>query len=122
MAARKCSVTSSAAAMRRTTPSARRWSSVTAARSRPLRAGNTRLVACEDHDMGADVTARLRTGRRITGMSAVLLPYTADGAIDWANVEAHVARTHAAGLTPAVNMDTGYVQLLSPDERERVLD
>jgi dihydrodipicolinate synthase/N-acetylneuraminate lyase len=55
-------------------------------------------------------------------MSAVLVPYTAAGAIDWANVEAHVARTHAAGLTPAVNMDTGYVQLLDPADRERVLD
>ena len=64
----------------------------------------------------------IRPGRAITGMSAVLVPYTADGAIDWANVEAHVARTRGAGLTPAVNMDTGYVQLLSPDERERVLD
>ena len=71
---------------------------------------------------GDGVTARLRPGRTITGMSAVLLPYTADGEIDWTNVEAHVARTRDAGLTPAVNMDTGYVQLLSPEERERVLD
>jgi dihydrodipicolinate synthase/N-acetylneuraminate lyase len=55
-------------------------------------------------------------------MSAVLVPYTPDGEIDWANVEAHVARTRAAGLTPAVNMDTGYVQLLAPGDRERVLD
>ncbi len=69
-----------------------------------------------------DVIVRLRPGRRITGMSAVLVPYTADGAIDWASVEAHVGRTRAAGLTPAVNMDTGYVQLLAPDDRERVLD
>src|SRR5215217_1278069 len=69
-----------------------------------------------------DVIARLRPGRTITGMSAVLLPYTADGAIDWAHVEAHVARTRDAGLTPAVNMDTGYVQLLTPEDRERVLD
>jgi dihydrodipicolinate synthase/N-acetylneuraminate lyase len=69
-----------------------------------------------------DVIARVRPGRRITGMSAVLVPYTAEGAIDWANVEAHVARTHHAGLTPAVNMDTGYVQLLAPEDRERVLD
>jgi len=55
-------------------------------------------------------------------MSAVLVPYTADGAIDWGAVEAHVARTHAAGLTPAVNMDTGYVQLLAESEKDRVLD
>jgi dihydrodipicolinate synthase/N-acetylneuraminate lyase len=64
----------------------------------------------------------IRPGREITGMSAVLVPYTADGAIDWTNVEAHIARTHDAGLTPAVNMDTGYVQLLDPADRVRVLD
>jgi dihydrodipicolinate synthase/N-acetylneuraminate lyase len=54
-------------------------------------------------------------------MSAILLPYDNSGAIDWAAFEAHVARTVAAGLTPAVNMDTGYVQLLSAEEKERVL-
>jgi dihydrodipicolinate synthase/N-acetylneuraminate lyase len=64
----------------------------------------------------------VRPGRTITGMSAVLVPYTADGAIDWESVEAHIARTRDAGLTPAVNMDTGYVQLLHPADRERVLD
>ena len=63
-----------------------------------------------------------RPGRTITGMSAVLLPHTADGAIDWPAVEAHVERTVAAGLTPAVNMDTGYVQLLGDADKERVLD
>jgi dihydrodipicolinate synthase/N-acetylneuraminate lyase len=68
------------------------------------------------------VIPAVRAGRRITGMSAVLVPHTADGAIDWPAVEAHVARTVAAGLTPAVNMDTGYVQLLSPQDRTRVLD
>jgi dihydrodipicolinate synthase/N-acetylneuraminate lyase len=55
-------------------------------------------------------------------MSAVLLPYTSGGEIDWPAFEAHVARTAAAGLTPAVNMDTGYVQLLGDDERHQVLD
>jgi dihydrodipicolinate synthase/N-acetylneuraminate lyase len=68
------------------------------------------------------VIPAVRAGRRITGMSAVLLPHTADGAIDWSATEAHIARTVAAGLTPAVNMDTGYVQLLDPTDRVRVLD
>ena len=54
-------------------------------------------------------------------MSAVLVPYTADGAIDWPALEAHVVRTVDAGLTPAVNMDTGYVQLLPPADRARIL-
>jgi dihydrodipicolinate synthase/N-acetylneuraminate lyase len=55
-------------------------------------------------------------------MSAILLPFTADGRIDWPAAEAHVARTVAAGLVPAVNMDTGYVQLLASGDVERVLD
>lgn len=69
-----------------------------------------------------DVPARLRPRRAIVGMSAVLVPFTPDGLIDWGAFEAHVARTRAAGLTPAVNMDTGYVQLLSEADRERALD
>lgn len=64
----------------------------------------------------------IRPGRSIVGMSAVLVPFTADGVIDWPGVEAHIARTRAAGLVPAVNMDTGYVQLLADGDRERVLD
>lgn len=63
-----------------------------------------------------------RPRRTIDGISAVLLPFTAGGAIDWAGFEALLARTWAAGLTPAVNMDTGYVHLLTLVERERVLD
>ncbi len=68
------------------------------------------------------VSERILPGRAITGMSAVLLPHTSDGAIDWAATEAHVGRTCAAGLTPAVNMDTGYVQLLTEAEKLRVLE
>ena len=69
-----------------------------------------------------EVIGRIRPGRTITGMSAVLLPYTADGAIDWDATEAHIDRTVDAGLTPAVNMDTGYVQLLTDDQKTEVLD
>lgn len=41
--------------------------------------------------------------------------------MDWEAFEAHVRRTSAAGLTPAVNMDTGYVQVLPEDATRRVL-
>lgn len=64
----------------------------------------------------------LRLGRTIQGMSAILLPFTADHEIDWGAFDAHVARTLDAGLTPAVNMDTGYVQLLDPATRSAILD
>ena len=68
-----------------------------------------------------DVLARLQPGRAITGMSAVLLPFRPDGGIDWGATEAHIGRTVEAGLTPAVNMDTGYVQLLGDAEKSKVL-
>lgn len=63
----------------------------------------------------------LRPGRLIDGISAVLLPFGADDRPDWPAYRALVDRTYAAGLTPAVNMDTGYVSLLSRGERDRAL-
>jgi dihydrodipicolinate synthase/N-acetylneuraminate lyase len=66
-------------------------------------------------------TPALRPRRTILGLSAVLLPFTADGAVDWGGFESLLARTVEVGLVPAVNMDTGYVQLLDPATRARVL-
>lgn len=60
-------------------------------------------------------------GRKITGMSATLLPFKESGEIDWDGFRAHVHRTAEAGLTPAVNMDTGYVNLLDDATRREVL-
>jgi dihydrodipicolinate synthase/N-acetylneuraminate lyase len=54
-------------------------------------------------------------------MSAILLPFEESGGVDWPGFRAHVARTAAAGLTPAVNMDTGYGNLLDDATRCRVL-
>ena len=65
---------------------------------------------------------RIRRGREIQGMSAVLLPLDAGGGIDWVSFRGLLERTAAAGLVPAVNMDTGYVQLLEPAERLAVLE
>ena len=66
--------------------------------------------------------ARLRPRRRVRGMSAVLLPFGESGAIDWPAFDRLLESTLKAGLTPAVNMDTGYVQLLDEATRLRVLD
>jgi dihydrodipicolinate synthase/N-acetylneuraminate lyase len=63
----------------------------------------------------------IRAGRGITGMSAVLLPFTDTGAIDWAGFEAHVERTIAVGLVPAINMDTGFGPTLDPADRAQAL-
>ena len=54
-------------------------------------------------------------------MSAILLPHRSSIEVDWAAFEAHVTRTAEAGLTPAVNMDTGFVHLLTAEQRAEVL-
>jgi len=59
--------------------------------------------------------------RKITGYSAALLPFRAHGAVDWDGFCAHVARTAAAGLIPAVNMDTGFGNLIDEQTRLEVL-
>jgi len=64
----------------------------------------------------------IRRGRKIRGMSAVLLPMTSAGEVDWVSFRSLLERTVAAGLEPAVNMDTGFVQLLDTDQRADVLD
>ena len=73
-----------------------------------------------------DPIAMLRPRRTITGMSAILLPFLNDGKaasleIDWDGFTHHVERTLAAGLVPAVNMDTGYANLITEDIRHEVL-
>jgi dihydrodipicolinate synthase/N-acetylneuraminate lyase len=72
--------------------------------------------------MTPDPIRMLRPRRPIAGISAILLPFTDSGNIDWAGFAAHAVRTADAGLTPAVNMDTGFGNLLAPEERVRVLD
>ncbi len=68
-----------------------------------------------------DPLAMLRPRRKPVGMSAILLPCDERREVDWPAFRAHVARTAAAGLTPAVNMDTGYVHLLDDATARRVL-
>ena len=70
----------------------------------------------------SDLLGRIRPGRKIVGMSAVLLPFDDAGAIDWNTFARQIERTVEAGLRPALNMDTGYVQLLDAAERTRVLE
>lgn len=68
-----------------------------------------------------DAWNRLAT-RRPHGIAAALLPYTPAGKIDFAAFEKHLVRTKKAGLDVAVNMDTGFGDLLTPAERDAVLD
>lgn len=69
-----------------------------------------------------DLHGMVRSGRRILGVSAVLLPFRAGGEIDFRGFEGLVERTLAAGLVPAINMDTGHVDRLDSEARRKVLE
>jgi len=60
--------------------------------------------------------------RKIESISAILLPFHMDGTPDYDSFLAHVDRTYAAGLSPAINMDTGYANLLTREQRLNILD
>ena len=67
------------------------------------------------------IAAGVRPGRRPHGIVAVLMPFLNDGDPDFAGLVRQLQRVRAAGLTAAVNMDTGYVQRLSAAQRAQVL-
>jgi dihydrodipicolinate synthase/N-acetylneuraminate lyase len=70
----------------------------------------------------ADLARRVRPGRTIEGIGAVLMPFDLSGRPDFTGFARQVERVAAAGLVPAVNMDTGWVHRLSPGERLEVLE
>jgi 4-hydroxy-tetrahydrodipicolinate synthase len=64
---------------------------------------------------------RVQVRRKVKGIAAVLLPYDSQGRIAEEEFAAHLQATHRAGLTNAVNMDTGYANYLTDAEKRRVL-
>lgn len=60
-------------------------------------------------------------GRTIEGISAVLLPIDDHGQPDLASFATLATRTFDAGIAPAVNMDTGYANLISDETRREIL-
>jgi hypothetical protein len=68
-----------------------------------------------------DLITRIRPRRQVRGSAAALLPFEDDGRIAVEAFQAHLAATHRAGLTNAVNMDTGYANYLSATEKSDVL-
>lgn len=60
-------------------------------------------------------------GRPIEGISAVLLPITPNDQPDLDGLSTLIDRTFTAGITPAVNMDTGYANLITDDQRREIL-
>ena len=69
-----------------------------------------------------DPTALIRPRRKIKGISAILLPFQPNGDPDWMGFSQHVRRTMNAGLIPAVNMDTGYGNLIDDTTRLKALE
>jgi dihydrodipicolinate synthase/N-acetylneuraminate lyase len=65
---------------------------------------------------------RPRIHRKVQGIAAALLPYENDGRVAIDAFQKHLVATHRAGLQNAVNMDTGYVNLLTEAEKLSVLE
>ena len=68
------------------------------------------------------VLSRIRPRRKVKGLAAALLPFDDRGAVAVEAFQHHLLRTHSAGLTNAVNMDTGYINYLSEQEQQLVLE
>jgi len=64
---------------------------------------------------------RILPNRKIKGYSAILLPFLETGAVDWNGFESHLTKTITAGLIPAINMDTGYANLMNLSTKTAVL-
>ena len=67
------------------------------------------------------IIANKRPRRRVQGIAAALLPYEENGTIAVEAFQQHLVATRESGLLNAVNMDTGYVNYLTRDEKRDVL-
>ena len=67
------------------------------------------------------ILRRKQPGRKVQGIAAALLPFEANGRVAVEAFQKHLGATHRAGLMNAVNMDTGYVNFLSEEEKLEVL-
>lgn len=83
--------------------------------------GSPSSTTCAGQQFSIGQIPTWKTGRKILGMSAILLPFASNGDIDWPGFRSHVERTLDAGLVPAVNMDTGYANLIDEATRVQVL-
>jgi len=66
------------------------------------------------------ILQRIQPRRTVQGIAAALLPFES-GRIAVDAFQKNLLATHRAGLMNAVNMDTGYVNYLSAEERAQVL-
>lgn len=64
---------------------------------------------------------KIQYSRKPEGISAAYLPWKPVGKIDYDSYQRGLERTWASGLAPAINMDTGFANLLSLAERREIL-
>jgi hypothetical protein len=67
------------------------------------------------------IIKRIQPKRKVQGIAAALLPFESDGRTAVEAFQRHLVATNQAGLTNAVNMDTGYVNYLTDAEKQQVL-
>ena len=67
------------------------------------------------------IVGRKQPYRKVQGIAAALLPFEMNGRVAVEAFQNHLRATHSAGLMNAVNMDTGYVNLLCEAETLDVL-
>src|SRR5215813_12673969 len=84
---------------------------------------NVQTVKCQPLQRSTieGLVQRLRVRRKVRGIAAALLPFQADGSVAVEAFQQHLQATQQAGLMNAVNMDTGYVNFLSEQEKREVL-
>ena len=68
-----------------------------------------------------NLIGRIQPRRQVQGVAALLLPYLPNGDVAVDAFQRQAQYIHQAGLTNAVNMDTGYVNYLSEAEKLGVL-
>lgn len=68
-----------------------------------------------------ELLKRQQPRRKVRGIAAALLPYEENGRIAVDAFSRQLVFTQQAGLMNAVNMDTGYVNYLSEEEKQDVL-
>lgn len=66
--------------------------------------------------------SRIKPRRKITGIAAALLPFDKRGEIAEEAFVAHLRHTYVNGLHNAVNMDTGYANVITDAQKRRVLE
>ena len=67
------------------------------------------------------LVTRVQPRRKVQGIAAALLPLETDGRVAVESFQHQLVATRRAGLTNAVNMDTGYVNYLTDAEKRDVL-